>query len=61
MINLLMLKNGYAMLFTFPPNVKYVNEFRAAQREARDGRLGIWSEEGLKERPGDYRRQHPRI
>jgi micrococcal nuclease len=61
MINLLMLKNGYAMLFTFPPNVKHVNEFRAAQREARDGRLGIWSEEGLKERPGDYRRQHPRI
>jgi micrococcal nuclease len=61
MINLLMLKKGYATLFTFPPNVKHVNEFRAAQRTARDGRLGIWSEQGLKERPGDYRRQHPRI
>lgn len=64
MINLLMLKSGYAMLFTFPPNVKYVNELRAAQREARDRKLGIWGDPsvdgGLKERPWDYRREHPR-
>jgi len=61
MINLLMLKNGYAMLYTFPPNVKYVNELQDAQREARDKRRGIWSEKGLKERPGDYRKEHPRM
>ena len=61
LINLLMVESGYAMLFTFPPNVKYVNELRAAQREARERRLGIWSEKGLKEKPVDYRKKHPRI
>ena len=61
MINLLMLKNGYAMLYTVPPNVKYVNELRDAQREARDKRIGIWVEKGLKEKPEDYRKEHPRM
>lgn len=59
MVNLLMLKKGYALLSTFPPNVKYVNDLRTAQREAKDGGFGIWGEKGLKERPGDYRREHP--
>jgi micrococcal nuclease len=61
LINLLMVRNGYAMLFTIPPNVRYAGELRVAQREAREKRLGIWSSEGLRERPGDYRREHPRI
>ena len=61
LINLLMVRNGYAMLFTIPPNVRYASELRAAQREARGKRLGIWGSEGLRERPGDYRREHPRI
>jgi micrococcal nuclease len=61
LINLLMVKNGYAMLFTIPPNVRYAAELRDAQREARGKRLGIWSSEGLRERPADYRREHPRI
>jgi len=61
LINLLMIKSGYAMLYTIPPNVKYVNELKDAQREARQGKLGIWSEKGLKERPRDYRRDHPRM
>jgi len=59
-INLLMVKNGYAMLYTIPPNVRYVNELTAAQAEAREKKIGIWSDQGLKERPGDYRKTHPR-
>lgn len=61
LVNLLMLKEGYAMLYTFPPNVKYAVELRSAQKAARDKGLGIWSTKGLKERPGDYRKEHPRI
>jgi micrococcal nuclease len=61
MVNLLMLKSGNALLFTLPPNVKYVNDLRTAQREAKDGGFGIWGEKGLKEKPGEYRREHPRI
>ena len=59
-INLLMVKNGYAMLYTVPPNVRYANELAAAQTEAREKKIGIWSDQGLKERPADYRRTHPR-
>lgn len=57
MINLLMLENGFAVLFTVPPNLKYVDNLRIAQKEARQKELGIWSEKGLKERPFDYRKE----
>ncbi|NWF75809.1 MAG: thermonuclease family protein [Nitrospirae bacterium] len=60
-VNLLMLKSGYAVLYTFPPNVKYVEEFRVAQKEAREKEIGIWSTEGLKELPQNYRKEHPRF
>jgi len=59
LLNLLMVKDGYAVLYTIPPNVKYVNELKDAQSEAREGKVGIWSAKGLKERPGDYRREYP--
>jgi micrococcal nuclease len=59
-INLLMVKNGYAVLYTVPPNVRYASELAAAQTEAREKKIGIWSDQGLKERPYDYRRTHPR-
>jgi micrococcal nuclease len=60
LVNLQMVKGGYALLYIVPPNVKHAAELRAAQHEARAERLGIWSSGGLKERPGDYRRGHPR-
>ena len=61
LINLMMIKSGYAMFYTVPPNVKYAEEFGKAQAEARKERLGMWSEDGLRERPQDYRKEHPRI
>lgn len=61
MINVQMLKDGYAMLFTVPPNIRYVDEFKKAQDEARSKDLGIWGEGGLRETPRKYRKQHPRL
>jgi len=61
MLNLRMIKDGYAMLFTVPPNIRHVNEFRNAQLEARKKKIGIWSMKGLKESPSKYRREHPRF
>jgi micrococcal nuclease len=61
MINVQMLRDGYAMLLTIPPNIKHVDELRKAQREARDKGLGIWGRGGLKETLGEYRREHPRL
>ncbi len=60
-INVQMLSEGYAMLYTFPPNIRYVDEFKKAQEEARKKGLGIWGKGGLKETPRDYRRKHPRL
>jgi micrococcal nuclease len=61
MINVQMLGGGYAMLFTFPPNVRYIDEFARAQDEARRKGLGIWGRGGLKETPGEWRKGHPRL
>lgn len=60
LINEMMVREGYATLFTFPPNVRYVDLFTAAQREARERKLGIWGRNGLRQEPAEYRRQHPR-
>lgn len=61
MINVQMLKEGYAMLYTFPPNIRYVDEFKKAQDEAMRKGLGIWGKAGLKETPREYRKEHPRL
>ncbi len=41
-----LLLDGYAQLLTIPPNVRYVDEFRAFQTEAREAGAGLW---GLEE------------
>jgi micrococcal nuclease len=60
-LNERMLKDGYAVLFTIQPNSKYADRFRKAQRMAREQKLGIWGADGLKERPLDYKKKHPRL
>lgn len=59
-INEQMLADGYAVLFTFQPNSKYVDLFRKAQRLARENKSGIWGPDGLEERPTEYKKKHPR-
>jgi len=60
LVNLEMVRDGYAVLYTFPPNVRYVELLREGQRYAREKGLGIWGRNGLKEMPRDYRREHRR-
>lgn len=43
MANLEMVKRGYANAYTVPPNVRYQNEFRQAEREAREAGRGLWA------------------
>ena len=61
LINEEMLRSGLAVLFTFPPNVKYVDRLRAAQVIARENTTGIWGKGGLRQLPSDYRKEHPRM
>ncbi|MBM4129381.1 MAG: thermonuclease family protein, partial [Nitrospira sp.] len=50
----------YAMLYTIPPNVRHIDELTKAQHEAREKKIGIWGNRGLKEVPSEYRKKHPR-
>ena len=60
LINEQMLFDGYSVLFTIQPNSKYADRFRNAQRMASEKKLGIWGQDGLTERPLDYKKKHPR-
>jgi endonuclease YncB( thermonuclease family) len=42
MFNETLVEEGYAQVATFPPNVKYVDRFLEAQREARTANRGLW-------------------
>ena len=41
-LNEYLIKNGYAKVVTFPPNVKYHRQFVIAERYARQHQLGMW-------------------
>ena len=41
-VNLALVKNGYASASTFPPDVKFANTFKEAEREARENQVGLW-------------------
>ena len=55
-VNLELVRQGYAMVLTYPPNVAHVEAFTAAQHQARAKRLNIWGPEGLEQSPRDFRR-----
>jgi micrococcal nuclease len=43
MFNEQLVAQGYAVVDTVPPNVRYVDRFLAAERDARDHDRGLWS------------------
>jgi len=44
-LNAELVKQGYAKVSTYPPNVKYVDLFTKLQVEARENSRGLWKEE----------------
>jgi len=42
MVNAVLVREGYAMASTYPPDVKYQDLFLSLQGEARDAGLGLW-------------------
>lgn len=42
LVNEYLVKEGYAQVSTYPPDVKYQDRFLAAQREARENKRGLW-------------------
>lgn len=44
MLNEKLIKEGYAQVATYAPNVKYVDTFKNLQEEARKNKVGFWKE-----------------
>lgn len=44
LFNETLVREGYAFVTTYPPNVRYVDRFRAAQRSARSESRGVWGQ-----------------
>jgi micrococcal nuclease len=42
LVDLELVERGFASVATFPPDVKYVDLFRAAERRARAAEIGLW-------------------
>ena len=43
MVNEILVEEGWAEAATYPPDVKYADRFRAAERAAREAKRGFWS------------------
>jgi micrococcal nuclease len=56
-VNEAMVREGWAVLYTVPPNVKYADRLMLAQKEARALGTGLWAEGGFACLPGDFRRR----
>ncbi|MDD7510992.1 MAG: thermonuclease family protein [Peptostreptococcaceae bacterium] len=48
MFNKELLKKGYARVINTYPNVKYEDEFKELQKEARNSRAGFWGDKGFR-------------
>lgn len=42
-VNAELIKNGYAVLMTIPPNVAFADHFAKLQEEARNNKKGLWN------------------
>jgi micrococcal nuclease len=57
LVNERMLAEGWAMLYTLPPNVRYVDRLRDAERSAREARAGFWQGSVFECAPSAFRRK----
>ena len=42
-VNDYLVRHGYAYAYTYPPDVKYSEQFVQAQKEARENNRGLWA------------------
>lgn len=60
LLNERMIEDGFAVLFTLPPNIKYAERLTGAQDKARAAARGIWGKGGLRKSPHQWRLENPR-
>ena len=57
LVNESMVREGWALLYTVPPNVKYAERLERAQKEARAARAGLWKSGGFACSPSAWRKR----
>jgi len=57
LVNERMVADGWAVLLTIPPNVRYVDRLTTAQGRARGEKRGLWATDGFSCPPADFRRK----
>ena len=57
LVNWRMVREGWAVLLTYQPNVQYVDWLIEAERKAREERRALWATGGFDCRPADHRRR----
>lgn len=57
LVNEAMVRGGWAVLYTVPPNIKYAERLRRAQNEARTRGAGLWAQNGFACLPQDFRKR----
>ncbi|HXE57279.1 MAG TPA: thermonuclease family protein [Gemmatimonadales bacterium] len=55
LVNEALVREGWALLYTVPPNLRYADRLQAAQRRAREARTGLWATGGFACTPRDFR------
>lgn len=55
MVNAMMARQGFAVPYVVPPNVRHIEEIRAAADSARAGGIGLWAIEAFECLPADHR------
>lgn len=56
LLNERMVREGWAVLYTAPPDVRHADRIRAAQAAATEDRAGLWATGGFECLPRDFRR-----
>jgi micrococcal nuclease len=47
-VNDYLVRNGYAYSYSYPPDVKYQDQFKQAEQEARNNKRGLWKDDACK-------------
>jgi micrococcal nuclease len=55
MVNRMMARQGFALAYVLPPNLRHVRAIRAAADSARAGRFGLWAIDAFECAPADHR------
>lgn len=55
MINVHMVAQGLALVLSYPPNIRYIDEIRAAADRAKATKAGLWALNGFECTPKDHR------